>query len=280
MPHRGKLAVIAGGGDLPKRLAEHARETGREVFVLGIRGFADPAFVAGFGGVEVSIAEIGKGIETLKAAHCREVVFAGTAKRPDFSALKLDAKGALLLPRLVIAAGKGDDALLRVVVGAYEDAGFRVVGADDLMADLLAPGGAFGAILPSQQHWKDIRLAAKAAAAIGAEDVGQGAIACEGSVLATEAEDGTDAMLMRLAAMRGPQHMRRGVLVKRPKPAQERRIDLPTIGAATVRAAAVAGLAGIAVEAGGTLVLNRTEVAQEADRLGLFVFGFAAGDAA
>lgn len=266
-----RLGVIAGGGDLPRRLAEHARAGGRDPYVLGVAGFADPDFVAAYSGGMAAYGEIGKSIDLLKKAGVGEIVFAGTVKKPDISALKFDLKGMTLVPRLLAAAARGDDALLRVVVQAYEDAGFRVIGADDVLVDLLAPAGSLGHVHPSPADWLDIRLAAKAAAEIGAEDVGQGAVARNGAVIATETQDGTDAMLGRVH----PTPVRSGVLVKRPKPRQERRIDLPTIGAATIRHAADAGLAGIAVEAGGALMLERSEIVRLADQLGLFVHGFA-----
>ena len=271
-----RLGVIAGGGDLPHRLADHARASGRDVFILGLKGFAKPDLVKQFGGAEAAMGEIGKGIRLLKDAECDEVVFAGTVKRPDLSALKFDLQGASLLPELVAAASKGDDALLRVVLGAFEKAGFRVIGADDVLASLLAPAGPLGSRTPRSEDWADIRAAAQAAAEIGAQDIGQGAVARSGAVVATEAADGTDAMLKHIAPTDRPS----GVLVKRPKPQQERRIDLPTIGLATVRNARAAGLAGVAVEAGAALVMNGAEVGAEADRLGLFVYGFTTGELA
>ena len=278
-----RLGVIAGGGDLPRKLADHARAAGRPVYVLGISGFADPAFLAEFGGAEASIGEVGKHIELLTTAGCEEVVFAGVVKRPDFAHLKLDIKGAILLPKVIAAAGRGDDALLRVVLGAFEEAGFKVVGADDVLANLLAPAGQLGTHRPTFEHWTDIRHAARVASAMGALDIGQGAVSCSGLILAVEAQEGTDRMLERCAslpvAVRGVPEHRRGVLVKRPKPMQERRIDLPTIGIRTVQLAAEAGLAGIAIEARGALVLNRSELVDLADRLGLFVYAFTAGEA-
>jgi DUF1009 family protein len=275
----GRLAIIAGGGDLPRRLAEHAKISGRDPFVLGVAGFADPAFVAAHGGVHSAYGEIGRSIDLLKAAGVTEIVFAGTVKKPDISALKFDVHGLRLVPKLIAAAAKGDDALLRVVVDAYEKAGFRVIGADAVLADLLAPPGAFGANTPHEADWADIRVAAKTASEIGADDIGQGAVARNGSVVATETQAGTDAMLARVASMLNL-HATGGVLVKRPKPGQERRIDLPTIGVSTVTNAAAAGLAGIAVEAGGALVLDRAAVARAADEHGLFVYGFRAEELA
>lgn len=272
----GRLGVIAGGGDLPRRLAEHARANGRDVFVLGLKGFVDSELVAAFDGAQAAMGEVGKGINLLQDAGCEEVVFAGTVKRPDLSSLQFDIRGAALLPELVVAATKGDDALLRVVLRAFEKAGFRIVGADDVLAALLASQGPLGRLSPSKRDWADIRIAAEVARQIGTQDVGQGAVARDGKVLATEAQDGTDAMLARIR----PIGARSGVLVKCPKPQQERRIDLPTIGPSTVRGAAASGLAGIAVEADATLIVDQLQVADLADSLGIFVYGFTAGELA
>lgn len=267
----GRLGIIAGAGELPKRIAAHATAKGRAVFVLGLRGFADPALIDEFTGAEAAMGEIGKGIRLLKDAGCKEVVFAGAIERPDLSALKFDLRGTALIPQLAAAAaaGKGDDALLRVVLNAFEKAGFTVIGADDVLGSLLAPAGPLGSHRPKNVDWADIRVASIAALELGAKDIGQGAIARGGVIIAREAQDGTDAMLGRLPASKALA----GVLVKRPKPQQERRIDLPTIGVRTVEGVARVGLAGIAVEAGAALVIDQTQVAAAADRLGVFVYG-------
>lgn len=274
------VGVIAGGGDLPRQLVERITAEGGRAFVLAIAGSADPQIVKDYPGAEISIGEIGKQLDALKAAGCTEVTFVGIVRRPDFSTLRLDMKGALLLPRVVAAARKGDDALLRTVLQVYEEAGFKVRGAETYSPALLATPGPLGAFAPDEHHRHDMRVAARAAGAIGQLDIGQGAVSCDGVVLALEAQEGTDQMLRRCAAL--PEHLRgvpgarRGVLVKRPKPIQERRIDLPTIGLETVRLAASAGLAGVAVEAGAALVLDEKGVVRLADELGLFVYGFTA----
>jgi DUF1009 family protein len=266
------VGLIAGAGDLPVKLAAHLGMSGKPVFVVALSGFASPALLARHPGAEAALGEIGKAIRLLGEAGCREIVFAGAVTKPNMASLKLDMQGVSLLPQLAAAAAKGDDALLRVVLGAFEKAGFSVIGADDVLADLLAPAGAIGGRTPSAADWIDIRAAAAAALDLGARDVGQGAVARDGAVVALEAQDGTDAMLSRLHGGAG------GVLVKRPKPQQERRIDLPTIGPDTVRNAAAAGLAGVAVEAGGVLVLDRELVVEAADAAGLFVYGFGRGE--
>ena len=272
-----KLGLIAGGGDLPIALADACTAAGRPLFVLRLRGFADPAPLAPFPGAEVGIAEFGRIFDLLRREDCQAVCLAGQVKRPDFSALKPDLRGLRSLPGALAAASKGDDALLRFLVGEFEAEGFTVEGADQVHAGLTLPQGLLGRHAPAPDHQADLAQALAAAKAIGALDIGQAVVVAGGVVLAVEAQEGTDAMLARCAALpaplRGTADARRGVLVKWPKPIQERRVDLPTLGAATVEGAAAAGLAGIAAEAGGLLVLQRDEVIAAADRLGLFVVG-------
>lgn len=279
-----RLAIVAGGGDLPRRVAEQAMRTGRNPLVVGLKGFVDPALLSDYSGAEMSVGELGRLMQLMRKEGCEEMVFAGWLKRPDFASLKLDLKGVQSLPRILAAAKKGDDALLRAVMDTFAEAGFRIIGADDVLDELKARPGPIGKLSPSIEHWSDIRRAAEVASAIGALEVGQGAIACAGLILAVEAQEGTDRMLARIADLppeiRGTPQLRRGVLVKRPKPQQERRIDLPTIGLSTIEGAATAGLAGIAVEADAALVVDRDDVAAAADRLGLFIYGFTAAQLA
>ena len=176
------------------------------------------------------------------------------------------------------AARKGDDALLSFFVRWMEEQGFAVVGAEDVLGDLVAPEGAIGTISPGETDLKDIELGKQVVHALDNLDVGQGAIACDGLVLAVEAAEGTDEMLRRTGELpitvRGTPENRRGVLVKLPKPSQDRRVDLPMMGTKTVELAAASGLAGIAIEAGGAIVFDRSEVARLADEVGMFVYAF------
>ncbi len=279
-----RLAIVAGGGDLPRRVAEQARRTGRNPLVVGLKGFAEASLLEEFDGPELSVGEIGRLIQLMKKEGCEEMVFAGWLKRPDFSALKLDLKGVQSLPKILAAAKKGDDALLRAVMDVFAEAGFRIVGADDVLNDLLVRAGPLGAISPEPDHWPDIRRAAEVAKISGSLEIGQGAVSCASLILAVEAQEGTDRMLARVAELpveiRGTPEARRGVLVKRPKPQQERRIDLPTIGITTVQGVAKAGLSGIAVEAGAALVVDRDNVANAANELGIFIYGFTAAEVA
>jgi UDP-2,3-diacylglucosamine hydrolase len=268
------LGIIAGGGDLPKAIAESAREAGREVFVVALG--AD-AWINAYPHEHASLGEAGKVLKALRGAHCEDVVLAGKLARPKFSEIKLDAKAVLVAPRIIAAARKGDDALLRAVVDLFEREGFRAIGAHEAAPGLLAEAGVMGRVKPSGDDEEDIASAFRIVRTLGGLDVGQAAVVCEGLPLAVEAAEGTDAMIARVATLpahfRGTEKHRKGVLVKAPKPIQDRKTDLPVIGVQTVKNAAAVGLSGIAVEAGGALILGKRAVIEEADKLGLFVVG-------
>jgi DUF1009 family protein len=271
-----KLGLIAGAGGLPLEIAEHCRRSGRPLFIARLKGMAEPPLAA-FDGADVGLAELGKCIKVLKRAGCEVVCMAGIVRRPDFAQLAPDLRGLAALPGVIAAARNGDDALLRFLIGEFEKEGFAIEGAETVRGDLSLPAGPLGRHVPSPEHLADAERALDVARAVGRLDVGQAAVVCDGLVLAVEAQEGTDAMLARVAGL--PAHLhghaadRRGVLAKAPKPIQEIRIDLPTIGTATVLGAASAGLAGIVGEAGRLLVLERDETIALADRLGLFVLG-------
>ncbi len=271
------LGIIAGLGALPVQVAEAAIARGQGVYVLRLKGFGEPG-LARFPGEVGGIAELGKVFKAFRQAGCKQVCFAGVVKRPDFKALKPDMKGMSLLPKAVSAARKGDDALLSFLIQVFEDEGFEIVGADEAAGNLKAPEGLLVGPQPSPAHLEDLKKAALVAQEIGRLDIGQGAIVADGLVLCVEAQEGTDEMLKRCAGLpeeiRGNSHARIGVLVKRPKPQQERRIDLPTIGCRTLDGVAAAGLAGIGYEADGALIVDAEAVKTHADSLGLFLYGF------
>jgi DUF1009 family protein len=272
-----KLGVIAGGGELPVVLAEHLAATHRPYFIARIAPLAAPALEKHPGAAH-GLGAMGARMQAIRDAGCDAIVLIGQVSRPDITTLQFDEAAQLMLPALLAAMPQGDDALLRAVLSEHERAGFRVIGAEQAMGDLLAPPGVWGAVAPSPRQMADVVKAARVAAVVGAFDIGQGVVVCDGLVLAVEAQEGTDAMLRRVAdlpeAIRGAAGSRRGVLAKRPKPIQERRIDLPTIGVRTIEGASLAGLAGVAVEAAGALAVRRAEIIAAADDAGMFIYGF------
>ncbi len=278
-----KLGIIAGGGDLPLALAEHCAAEHVPYFVARIAPYASRE-LAPHPGAEHDLGAMGARIDAMREAGCDAVVIVGQVPRPDLSKLKLDAGGMAMAPALIAAAPQGDDALLRAVLNEHAKVGFTVLGADEVMQNLRASAGVLGKVQPTPAQLTDMRRAAAIVAALGALDIGQGAVVCDGVALAVEAQEGTDAMLARVAtlplAVRGDANSRRGVLVKRPKPQQERRIDLPVVGVRTIEGTAAAGLAGVAVEAGAALLVRRTAIIAAADAAGLFVYGFTAEEVA
>ena len=277
-----KVGIIAGGGELPRQLAQAAHDMDAPYHVIRLNGFADEAMKA-FPGDDAGIGEAGKIIRLLNKSECDAVVFAGLVQRPNFGQLKPDWRGAALLPRVVAAARKGDGAMLDVLVETFAAEGFLVIGAEEVTGVLRSEAGTLGQIVPDDVAYADMKKAAALIEAIGPFDVGQGAIVREGFVVAVEAAEGTDAMLRRAAPIiarlqgeEGDGGHRAGLLLKRPKPGQEMRIDLPTIGARTVELAAEAGLAGIAIAAGESLLLDAEEAIRLADERGLFIHAYSA----
>ncbi len=265
-----KLGIIAGHGDLPIRLIEACQESGREMFVLAVKNQTDEALVTDVPHDWIRMGAGGKGLELLHQAGVRDVVFAGKFHRPSLAAMRPDARTAKFFAQTGRAAW-GDDGLLSAVAKEFEKEGFRIVAPDDIVTNLLAPTGPFGAIEPDQVALDDISRGVAVAHALGDADVGQAVVVQQGIVLGVEAAEGTDRLIARCKELQC--EGLGGVLVKVKKPDQERRIDLPAIGLDTVRTVSDAGLRGIAVEAGASLVVDRGRVTEAADAAGLFIVG-------
>jgi DUF1009 family protein len=261
---------------LPVSVAARCEAEGRPVFVVRLAGFAD-VHLARYPGLDAGMAEFGRILSALKKEGCTAVCFAGTVSRPDFRTLKPDMKGAALMPGIIAAATRGDDALLRKILSVFEGEGYAIEGADDILGGETLPAGALGAVRPTDEQLSDLRKALHVAEKAGELDIGQGAVVCQGLVLAVEAQEGTDAMLARVAGLpadlRGSARERKGALGKAPKPIQDMRVDMPVIGARTVEMAAAAGLAGVGGVAGRLILIDRAGLMEAADRLGLFVWG-------
>lgn len=274
----GPLGIIAGGGTLPLRVAEHARDSGRHPYILGFQGLADPA-IGGFAHDWMHWGQIGRMLRLLRRNGCRDLVIVGSVRRPKLASLRIDAGLIRHAPLIYRLTRGGDDAVLKRVVRFFEHQGFTVRGAHEIAPDLAAPAGVMTRAQPRAEHHADIFRARAVLDALGPHDVGQAAVAARGYVLAVEAAEGTDDMLRRCAGLRQWGLSRRhGALVKGPKPGQELRVDMPVIGPRTAELAAEAGLAGIAVSAGQVLLAEPQKLVETADRLGLFVIGVSSED--
>ena len=264
-------AIIAGQGALPVALVSALRGRGEGFVVAEMEGFpsdlAEP--------MRFRVERLVPFLDALADRGVSRVVFAGSMRRPRIEAELIDARTATLVPRLLGALQSGDDALLRAVIAIFEDWGFTVIGADAVAPDLVPAAGLLTGD-PSDADRADAARAAGIVAALGPLDLGQGAVVAQGLCLAVETLPGTDAMLdfaaLHAGALRPDPKAGRGVFYKAPKPGQDRRIDLPTLGPGTVERAAKAGLAGIAWEAGGVILLDRPAMVAAAEAAGLFLW--------
>lgn len=267
-----KIGIIAGGGELPRRIIDACIKGNQDFHVIAFNGQTDKKTTQDIAEKSnwLRLGAIGKAIDILKSQNCKELVMGGTITRPGLGALLPDARTAKFFLKTG-AMALGDDGLLSAIVKTLEqDDGFRIIGVHNVLPELLAPKGVLGVISPSSDDMNDLSIGVHAALDLGRKDMGQGAIISQGKIIALEEKDGTDAMIARVGEMNLTGG---GVLVKVVKPAQERRVDLPTIGVDTVLAMSKAKLNGIGIEAGGAIIVDRESVINAANNAGLFIFG-------
>ncbi len=278
---KGRLAIIAGSGLLPSYVADAARVAGENPFIIALKNEADRSW-QDFDHAMIGVGDFAALARLLDTNAVDRVVMSGGVKRrPDWREVRPTWRTLAKIPGVVrtLLSG-GDDTVLRMVIELIEVNGRRVVGAQEIAPDLLATVGPLGSVVPNADDLRDIAKAGEAADALGRLDVGQGAVAVGGRIVALEGVEGTDSMLERVAGLRAAGRIsarRKGVLVKLCKPQQDIRADLPSMGISTVENASRAGLAGVAVEAGRALVLERDAVIKAANDAGLFVCGIDRG---
>jgi UDP-2,3-diacylglucosamine hydrolase len=275
------IAIICGGGSFPGAVAEAAAQRGRRPVMFAIRGWADRKVVEHYRHHWIALGQFGRFLRLAGAEHCRDVLFIGTLLRPPLTQIRLDWQTIRVMPRIVRFFRGGDDGLLSGIALLFEQKGLRIVGLGEVAPDVIVPEGLLGRCQPSPRDRSDIVRALDVIATLGPFDVGQAIVVADNHVLGVEAAEGTDNLLLRIADLRRQGRVatpeRIGVLVKAPKPTQDRRFDLPAIGPQTIANAAAAGLAGIAVAAGNTIIADAAEVVSAADRAGLFVVGVTEG---
>jgi UDP-2,3-diacylglucosamine hydrolase len=273
----GPVAIICGGGTIPFAVADAVARQGRRPVLFPFRGWADAKAVERYPHYWSSIGQFGRFLRIARKEGCRDVIFIGSLVRPAIWEIRLDWTTFRLLPRIIRQFYGGDDYLISGMARLFEDYGFRLLAAQDVAPEILMPEGLLAGKKPLERDQADIAHGLALIDAIGRFDVGQAVVVANKHVLGVEAAEGTDQLLARIAELRLSRRIRSpqgvGVLVKAPKPAQDRRFDLPSIGPQTVEAAARAGLAGIAVLAGGTIVAEPERLASSANKTGLFVVG-------
>ena len=275
MSDQKKLGMIAGGGMMPVEIIKHCQQTGREIFVVGIEPYADEEALKDVPHIFAKIGEAGKMLKALAKNNVRDVVLAGGIKRPSFKELVPDWEGAKIMAKLAIKK-MSDDNMFRAVIDEIERRGLKVVGIEEVVPGMMFSEGVYGKLKPTAEDMDDIRRGIKVSKALGAVDVGQACVVQEGMVLAVEAIEGTDMMLARAASVK--KKGKAPVMVKALKPGQDLRVDLPAIGLQTIEQLKKYGIKGIAVEAGGILLIEREAVIKMANEAGIFIIGMKIDD--
>ncbi|MDR2910747.1 MAG: UDP-2,3-diacylglucosamine diphosphatase LpxI [Bacteroidales bacterium] len=270
MYRNGKLGMIAGGGMMPVEIIKYCNENNIEIYVVGIESFATDDQLKDAPHSFAKIGEAGKILKAFKNNGVKNIVLAGGIKRPSLKELIPDWEGVKIIARLAIK-NISDDGMFRKVIYEIEKRGFKVVGIEDVVPGMMFSEGIYGTVKPSPEDMDDIRRGITVAKALGAVDVGQAVVVQEGMVLAVEAIEGTDMMLSRAATVK--KSGKAPVMVKVLKPGQDLRVDLPAIGLLTIEQLKKYGIKGIAVEAGGILLIEREAVIRQADEAGIFIIG-------
>jgi DUF1009 family protein len=274
------FGIIAGGGVLPFAVADSLQARGITPVLFALKGFCDPAQVTRFQHHWIPIGQFGRLLKLMRSENCRDLTFIGTLVRPAVSEIRLDWATLRLMPKVFRAFRGGDDHLLTSVSRLFEDEGFRLLGIKDVAPDVLMPAGSLTRAMPDHDAEADIAKGREVLRALSPFDIGQATVVIDGHVVGIEDIEGTDGLLARVAHLRKQGRIRakagRGVLVKAPKSGQDLRFDLPTLGSRTIEGAAAAGLAGIAIVAGNTIVADPQQMIVAADAAGLFVTGMPA----
>ncbi len=270
MSEKKKLGLIAGGGMMPVEIIKHCNEQGREIFAVGLEPFSWEEQLSGAPHIFAKIGEVGKILKAMAKNEVKEIVLAGGIKRPSLKELIPDWEGTKLIAKLAIKK-MNDNNMFLAVIDEIERHGFKVVGIEDVVPEMLFAEGVYGKVKPTSDDLDDIRRGITVAKALGAVDVGQAVVVQEGMVLAVEAIEGTDMMLSRAATVK--KQGKAPVMVKILKPGQDTRTDLPAIGLQTIEQLKKYGIKGIAVEAGAILLIERDAVIQMANESGIFIIG-------
>ena len=264
------LCVIAGGGILPRKLADNFDPSGDRIFFLAFRNVTDPEVVAGRHHEWLELGEVQKAIDAMHRNNVDKVVMAGPIQRPALSSLSLDTRALKMLAKGGLKIF-GDDGLLSLVANEIEEEGIKVIGIEQILSGVLTKEGLLAGPAPTKISWDDIKRGLQVLNSLGSCDVGQSIAVQEGIVLAIEAIEGTDQMIERAGSLQ--RNVSGPVLIKMSKANQDKRVDLPTAGPETVNNAIRAGFQGLALEANNSLLLDKDRVIKIAEKNSFFVIG-------
>jgi DUF1009 family protein len=264
------IGLIAGNGRFPLLFGENARRLGYRISAAALIGEADPSLERVVDRIHwVALGQLGRLIKVFKHDGVRQAVMVGGVKKTHlFTGIRPDLRSLALLRRVSI---RKDDTLLRAIADELESEGIHIRESTFGLEGLLVGEGKLTRRGPTRREWQDIEFGWETAKAVGRLDIGQCVVVKDRVVVAVEAVEGTDEAIRRGSALaRGG-----AVVVKRFKPQQDRRFDLPAVGPGTVQVMAESGASALAIEAGKALFLDRAAAIASADKAGIAIVGVA-----
>ena len=261
------LVVVAGSGLFPVKLIEKAKSKGQKVFLCAHVGEVDSSLTKlcdDF--IWVKVGQLGKIISFAKKSNAKQLIFTGAISRarlfvsafPDWRAIKVIKKAGSLK----------DDKVLRAITEEVESEGIHVYSSAEVLTDFLTSPGCYTNRSLSKEEKADAIVGWDAAKTLGSIDVGQTAVVVNGLVVALECVEGTDACIKRAGDLCSKKP---SVIVKVPKPQQDKRLDLPSIGLGTIQTMIESGATALVLESGGAMILNPDEVVRAANKAGIAV---------
>jgi hypothetical protein len=264
------LAIFAGRGSLPMMLIDDCKKNGRKFSVFLLEGEKYEVDYSAFSPIKLGYGEIEKFLAAVRKDQIKNLVFIGGVTKPNFSSLKVDKKGAVLLAKILANKILGDDAVLRSVINFFEKEGLNILRIDQLLDCVVSAKSTLTKIQPTRENLADIELGRQAIKSFSNFDVGQSLVIAQKQIIAVEALEGTDEMIKRCKNL-NVDYKKSAVLLKMKKNKQSMKADMPVIGVETIRNCFESGICGIAIQANSTLVLEKDEVIKKADELGLFL---------
>ncbi|MCG2776786.1 MAG: UDP-2,3-diacylglucosamine diphosphatase LpxI, partial [Desulfobacterales bacterium] len=258
------LGLIAGGGQFPLMVAEAARKSGFHVVAVAVSGETEPSLSDKVEEIVwIKLGQLGHLIKAFKKNGVQKALMAGTiTKKRMFENIRPDLKGLAVMSRLAIFH---DDNILRSLANELTEEGIEIVSSTTHLPELIAPPGCLTRRRPSKSEKEDIYFGWEVAKELGRLDIGQSVVVRSKTVLALEAIDGTDETILR----GGRLAKKNAVVVKVSKPDQDLCFDVPSVGLETVKVMSQVKASALAVEAGKTLLFDRSEMVEYADRAGI-----------
>jgi len=266
----GKLAIFAGRGNLPMMLIKECNKNDVDFQLFLLKTESYDLDYSLYNPIVLEYTAVEEFLEILRGRSIKNITFVGAVNKPNFSSLKVDKKGAILLSKILANKILGDDAVLRSVINFFEKEGFKIIKVNDILGDLLVDKNFCGIIKPNKDDFENIAIGKRVIKSISEFDIGQAVIVAQRQVIAIEAVEGTDQMISRCQTL-NIDYKNKAILVKLKKSKQSKKADLPVIGIETINNCYKNNIKGIAIQSGASIVINREEVIDAANKMGIFI---------